>query len=115
MTRWLQAALKASEGGTKPTKPTEPQPDPVLSVKSVLSGGGSTDGAPPAHAHVLDPDAAALLEHIHAHGPTTYGAVSLALRWGASRAWRAEAVLRARGLVRLGAQGRAELVDPPPL
>ncbi len=65
----------------------------------------------PARADGLDPDAAALLAHIHTHGPTTYGAASLALRWGASRAWRAEAVLRARGLVRLGPQGRAEPVQ----
>lgn len=69
----------------------------------------------PAHADGMDPDAAVLLDHLRLHGPTTYGAASLALRWGASRAWRAEAVLRARGLVRLGAQGRAELMDPPPL
>ena len=56
--------------------------------------------AAPARAHELDPDAAALLEHIKAHGPTTYGAAALRLRWGVTRAWRAQAELRARGLVR---------------
>lgn len=95
MTRWLRAALTATEGGTKLTKP---QPEPVLSVKSVLSGEGGTASVP-IRADGLDPDAAALLAHIQTHGPTTYGAASLALRWGASRAWRAEEVLRARGLV----------------
>jgi hypothetical protein len=76
---------------------------------SVLSGGERADPEPqrlkletacPARADGLDPDAATLLEHIHTHGPTTYGAASMRLGWGASRAWRAEAVLRARGVVR---------------
>lgn len=39
MTRWLQAAKSATDAGTKPTELTEPRPEPVLSVKSVLSGG----------------------------------------------------------------------------
>lgn len=39
MTRWLQAARQESEVGTKLTKPTEPQMDPVLLVLSVLSEG----------------------------------------------------------------------------
>ncbi len=39
MTRWLQAARRESVAGTKPTKPTEPSPERVLSEKSVLSGG----------------------------------------------------------------------------
>ena len=98
-------------------RPQRQTPAPrVASVASVATPQRpKLETACPAHADGLDPDAAALLEHIHTHGPTTYGAASLALRWGASRAWRAEAVLRARGLVRLVAQGRAELVDPPPL
>lgn len=71
--------------------------------------------APPARADGLDPDAAALLRHLRREGAKTYGHASLSLGWGASRTWRAEAVLRAQGLVRLGAQGRAEPVaDPPP-
>lgn len=43
MTRWLQAAKQVSGPLTEPTMPTEPpaitQPEGVLSVKSVLSGG----------------------------------------------------------------------------
>lgn len=41
MTRWLQAAQRASEAGTKPTKPTIPSPEGVLSEKSVLSEGAN--------------------------------------------------------------------------
>ena len=44
MTRWLEAARQPSLPATKPTEPTEPlSPIPehgVLSVKSVVSGGG---------------------------------------------------------------------------
>lgn len=41
MTRWLEAAQRASEAGTKLTKLTEPSPMGVLSEKSVLSGAAS--------------------------------------------------------------------------
>ena len=40
MTRWLAAALRAERSGTKLTKPTKPSISEVVSVKSVLSGGG---------------------------------------------------------------------------
>ena len=51
MTRWLQAAQRATDLGTKPTEPTKPAPraieggadtteKEVLSVSSVLSVGG---------------------------------------------------------------------------
>jgi hypothetical protein len=33
------------------------------------------------------------------NGPASYGAVAVALGWGATRAWQAEARLRAKGLV----------------
>lgn len=65
----------------------------------------------PARADGLDPDAAALLGHIHAHGPTTYGAASLALGWGVTRAWQAEAKLRAAGLVNMGPLGHASVKE----
>jgi hypothetical protein len=37
MTRWLRAAKSATDAGTKPTELTESRPEPVLSVRSVLS------------------------------------------------------------------------------
>ena len=110
MTRWLQAAQRATDLGTKPTKPTKPAPKAieggadttgrgVLSVSSVLSEGVKADPAPPARADGLDPDAGAYLDRLRLHGPATYGAMASTLGWGATRAWRAEAKLRALGLV----------------
>ena len=118
MTRWLQAAQRATDLGTKPTKPTKPAPKAieggaaatgrgVLSVSSVLSEGVRADPAPPARADGLDPDAGAYLDRLRLHGPATYGAMASTLGWGATRAWRAEAKLRALGLVRMGELGRA--------
>ena len=40
-----------------------------------------------------------ILHRLRLHGPQTYGAIGAALGWGATRAWRAEAKLRAAGLV----------------
>lgn len=62
---------------------------------------------PPARADGLDSDTGAYLDRLHLHGPATYGAMASAMGWGATRAWRAEAKLRAAGLVRYR-EGRAE-------
>lgn len=124
MTRWLQAARQEAAPRTKPTKPTKPNKgltesganatdEGVLSVSSVLServslaAQGRTDG--------LEPDTGAYLDRLRNHGPATYGAMATALGWGATRAWRAEAKLRALGLVRLGDFGRAHPYPTPKL
>jgi len=59
MTRWLQAAQRASEVRTKPTKPTKPSPEGVLSEKSVLSRG-ENDLTPEALARDLYEERAAI-------------------------------------------------------
>ena len=110
MTRWLQAAKQGSGSGTKPTKPTEPRRKPVKSVLSVLSEGGTPAPTPRARADGLDPDAGAYLDRLRLHGPATYGAMASDLRWGATRAWRAEAKLRALGLIAYR-EGKAVPVD----
>ena len=56
------------------------------------------------------PDPETYLAFLHASGPQTYGAAATALGWGATRAWQAEAQLRAAGLVTYGAFGRAQRV-----
>lgn len=56
-------------------------------------------------------DAAAYAGFLRLHGPQTYGAVAASLGWGASRAWRAEAELRARGRLAFGHAGRASLKE----
>ena len=40
------------------------------------------------------------LDYLRANGPATYGAAAVALGWGATRAWTADAQLTAAGLVR---------------
>jgi hypothetical protein len=46
------------------------------------------------------------LAFLHANGPSTYGAIAAALGWGATRAWQAEARLRAAGMVRFSNNGK---------
>lgn len=52
------------------------------------------------------PDAWAYLDFLRLHGPATYGAAASMLGWEATRAWKAEARLRAAGLV-LYREGKA--------
>ena len=44
-------------------------------------------------------DPSAFLAFLRERGPLPYGAVARILGWGATRAWRAEAALRAKGLL----------------
>jgi hypothetical protein len=62
---------------------------------------------PPARADVLNPDAGAYLDRLRLHGPMTQGVAARAFCWGATRAWRAEATLRAAGAVTFDGCGRA--------
>lgn len=59
-------------------------------------------------------DAGQLSELLSRSGPLTYGAAASALGWGATRAWQAEAFLRATGRVRFDALGRATLTNGNP-
>ncbi|MFO7853723.1 MAG: hypothetical protein R6V44_00565 [Paracoccaceae bacterium] len=59
----------------------------------------------------IETDADALLAHLRANGSATYGAAARATGMGATRAWRAEARLRAAGLVTLGPLGEAMLTE----
>ena len=139
MTRWLQAAQRASDSGTKPTEPTEPNPEVravttdtseswVLSVSSVLSEEKKPARRPAsADTFVAAPrarkleiaccasDPETLLAFLRQHGPQTYGAAASALGWGATRAWQAEARLRADDLVRHAEHGKvcARVADLP--
>lgn len=53
------------------------------------------------------PDAAVLLALLRERGPLSYGAAASALGWGATRAWRAEAALKAAGRIEHDPCGRA--------
>ena len=111
---WFDARAKLAEISGQPsatiattaTKPGNPAPR-VAKVASVATPPRSkTESLPPARADGLDPDAGAYLDRLHLHGPATYGAMASAMGWGATRAWRAEAKLRAAGLV-VYCEGRA--------
>jgi hypothetical protein len=111
MTRWLQAAKQTTEADTEPAHDTRPDASGapasgVSSVMSVLPEGNRADPEP-ARADGLDPDPGAYLDRLRLHGPATYGTMAAALGWGVTRAWQAEAKLRAAGLVLLGELGRA--------
>jgi len=84
------------------SQPPEAQ-KPALRVASVASVATpprvKSEPAPPARADGLDPDAGAYLDRLRLYGPATYGAMASAMGWGATRAWKAEATLRAAGLV----------------
>lgn len=134
MTRWLKVAQSVGWAPTKQTKPTKSDTDadalsaenvdramhaqsverdhksfysPILSVLSVLSGGGDAVLADHAKASSsLDTEElAALLKQ----QPMTYGSAAATLGWGATRAWQAEARLRAAGLLYFDKLGRAHL------
>ena len=62
----------------------------------------------------LAADAGEYLDFLHLHGPATYGAGAVALGWGATRAWQAEAQLRAARLVRYDSLGKA-VIEPDQL
>lgn len=55
-------------------------------------------------------DAETLATYIGENGPASYGAAGHALGWGMTRAWRAEAELRAAGHIRHDKAGRAALL-----
>jgi hypothetical protein len=83
-----------------------------LSQVSQRLDAPSRTPCPPARADGLDPDAGAYLDWLRLHGSATYGAMTFTLGWGATRAWRAEAMLRASGTVRLDHWGRAVIEGP---
>lgn len=91
------------------SQPPEAQ-KPAFRVASVASVATpprpKSQPAPPTRADGLEPDAGAYLDRLRLHGPATYGTMAAALGWGATRAWRAEAKLRAAGLV-VYREGRA--------
>lgn len=107
-------AARAVSQLSQVSQPPEPR-KPALRVASVATVAtpprSKSEPLPPARADGLDPDAGAYLDRLHLHGPATYGAMASTLGWGATRAWQAEARLRATGLVRMGDLGRAVLTE----
>lgn len=121
---WFDARAKLAEIAGKPpatsaTTATQALAAPPVSQMSQVSQHPEAKTPAPHVATVatvaaprnpdrLPPDALAYLAHLRRNGPATYGAMASALGWGATRAWQAEARLRAAGLVRYR-HGKAHL------
>ncbi|MEZ5782748.1 MAG: hypothetical protein R3D70_14225 [Rhizobiaceae bacterium] len=147
MSRWLQAAKFASTPNDK-TDLTDKTPDhderapskavdtEVLSVLSVLSGGGKTDFHPAPTQARLDPeravaeqattspdnssdhpgvrsDAELYADALKRHSRGSYGSIGVVLGWGRTRAANAETVLREAGRIRYDQTGRGVFVEDP--
>lgn len=108
----VQTALEQIKAGEKPgsdpdpranhAKRANPSPSPRLAQIARLARH-------PVQKLEITPSASdpeTYLAFLHLHGTTTYGAAATALGWGATRAWQAEARLRAAGLVRQDGLGR---------
>jgi hypothetical protein len=87
---------------------THSNPVGLKSVLSVLSAGGIVGEGPALPAKPSHPDLAAYLAFLRSNGPCNYGAAAVALGWGATRAWQAEARLRATGRIAINDCGKAE-------
>ena len=85
----------------------------VESVMAVTIAHAGASGLFPAykradpHAPPLLSDPDTYLAALTLHGNMTYGAAAVALGWGATRAWQAEAALVAEGRATLSREGRA--------
>ena len=89
--------------------PTAENPAPrVAIVASVATPPKLKTESAPAHEDGLAPDAAVYLAFLREQGQQLYGAVARALEWGATRAWKAEAELRAAGWIRHRENGAGE-------
>lgn len=115
---WFDARAKLAEISGHPpatiattaTKPIKPAPHVAVVASVATPLRSKPETLPPARADGLDPDAVAYLDRLRLNGPATYGAMATATGWGASRAWQAEAKLRALGLV-VYSEGKAELTE----
>ena len=96
---WFDPHRKLAEIAAHPVEPANPAPHVAIVASVATPPRRKPLSAPPARADGLEPDAGAYLDFLRLHGPATYGAMASELGWGATRAWRAEAKLRALGLV----------------
>lgn len=126
MTRWLQAALAGSassdttdrtdrtdktdrtDGTSAEWRPEGAENTPKAgSVSFVSSACRGPAGRDPERS-----DPSALFALLRDRGPLSYGAAASVLGWGATRAWRAEAALKAAGRIEHDRFGRAAIPSP---
>lgn len=116
---WFDVKAALAEVEREPPPPATPATSatnrPAASARVAVVAGvadlqSSKPGDPPlSRADRLHADATALLDFLRREGPHTSGAAASSLGCGATRAWQAEARLRAAGLVCYGEHGRAVL------
>lgn len=93
--------------------PTAENPAPRVAIVAIVATPPKPKSEPaPVRADGLEADAGAFLDFLRLHGPQSYGAVARALGWGATRAWRAEAELRAAGRILYRCDGKSEMKSP---
>ena len=107
---WFDPHRKLAEIAAHPFEPAKPAPHVAIVASVATPILQKPQSTLRARADGLEPDAGAYLEFLRLHGPATYGAMASELGWGATRAWRAEANLRAAGVVTMGPLGRAHPV-----
>lgn len=83
------------------------KPRPALPSVAVVARVAASQARKPRESR--EADAMQLVEFLSRSGPSTYGAAGSALGWGATRAWQAEAYLRALGQIGYNARGRTIL------
>lgn len=116
---WFDArkALAEMVGGDMPPATSTPatiatiatNPRPTLPRAAVVASVAAPQALKPKESR--EADAGQLAEFLSRWGPSTYGAAASALGWGATRAWQAEAHLRASGKVRFDALGRTTVIE----
>ena len=100
-------AMPTLEGGTlPPSDPKSEAPDGLAQLARIAR----TPTLKPEIGPMVQPDETkgdvrVFLDHLARNGPSTYGAAAIALGWGATRAWQAEARLRAAGLSQMDKNG----------
>lgn len=108
----VQAALAEIGAGKKPApEPAPPATHAICATQAPAHRPHVAQVArPPTQTPQLSPcasDAETYLSNLRASGPQSYGAAAAMLGWGATRAWQAEARLRAAGLVVIDKAGKA--------
>lgn len=97
-----RAAIRQYDGGQSPAEAETAALHEIAALLGIEAGALRARWA-------THPDAAAYLKILHRQGPLTMPEVALTLNWDTTRAWAAEARLRAAGLVALDNEGRARL------
>ena len=112
MSKWLAFLQAVREGELNESNSQMPDAEPAIVQVCPASANRLFDSFNSLSLEIPSPpDAEALLAHLRLHGATSYGAYAMDAGIGATRAWQAEAVLRAAGRIRLDHLGRMLVIN----